>query len=215
MSTYNINIPVNKFFYSGLNLNNTGTVFATGLPSGLFFNNQKNTISGHTQYTGNFYSYIYYNNSPNIQSYQLAFNVYTPKNTGYLYAFGPGSVYQESHIPSEFSTTLVESIIAASGYNLASASQQVYIPVIEKSGQPPIPPVVIDIVNRNIPYSFVLKNNSSEDCISDFVFSSSITGNNPSGYLDNSLIFSYASGTIGSISTLAIVAESNEISPSN
>lgn len=205
MPNYIINIPVNKFFYTGLALApTTGTIVASGLPDGLAFNSDDNSITGAPNFTGIFNSYIF-ESGKSTGYIGLDFTVYPPTNTGFLYAFGSGVGYGENSVPKLFSDILVKQIVAGNGFDIAVATQNVYVP-------PPLVPVIVPpaplppvICKPRLPYSFVLTNNSTEDCIEDFTFISTLTGN-CFGYLDSNLAFGYISGTAGATSIASIVA---------
>ena len=207
---YNINIPVNKFFYTGLLLApTTGTIIASGLPSGLSFNRNNNYIVGAPNFTGIFNSYIFESGGSGYTG--LNFTINPPDNTGYPYALGPGLGYGENSIPLDpldFSSTAVGQVLAGNGFSIAVADQYVYVP-------PAGPPVsalapVVPQCSAYFPYVFTLSNRSSEDCINDFTMTSTVTGN-CSGYLDNSLSFGYMGGTAGTTSMGSIVTSGYQL----
>jgi hypothetical protein len=201
---YNIDIPVNKFFYTGISLQGiTGTVVASGLPDGLSFNRNNNSIIGAPDYTGIFNSYIF--ESGKTTGYiGLDFTVYPPTNTGFLYAFGSGVGYGENSVPVIFSDTMVKQVVAEDGFDIAVATQNVYVPPVVPVIVPPAPVPTL-ICQPRFPYSFVLTNNSTEDCIEDFTFISTLTGN-CYGYLDSNLAFGYTNGTPGTTSVASVIA---------
>jgi hypothetical protein len=208
---YNISIPVNKFFYTGLSLQGlTGTIIASGLPDGLSFNRSNNSIIGAPNFTGIFDSYIF-ESGKSTGYIGLDFTINSPTNTGFLYAFGSGVGYGENSVPTIFSDTVVKQVVAGNGFDIAVATQNVYVP-------PPVVPIIVPpapvpppICQPYLPYTFVLKNNSAVDCIDDFTFISTLTGN-CSGYLDSNLAFGYISGTPGTTSVASIVASGYSIS---
>lgn len=204
-TNFNFNLLTNNFFYHKFDLSSlTGTILTSGIPDGLNFNYFDSAIYGASQYVGNFNGYIY---QSGISTGQLSinFNISAPKNTGYLYAYGPGAGYGDNSVPNQFIHTIVGQLYAGDTYNLAVADQSVYIPPVIV---PPIvvpPPTPASVLLNASPYSFIIKNNSTEDCINDFTFSSTLTGNY-SGYLDNSLSFGYIGGTPGAESVASVVA---------
>ena len=201
---YAFSMLVNNFFYQPLQLpsNFTGTILQSGFPSGLYFDVNKKSILGASIFTGSFHSYIY--PSGTFTGYiGFDFTVYPPTNAGYLYAFGSGIGYQENIVPNIFLNTKVLQIAATDTYNLATAQQTVYIDPPAPVVIPPIKPPAV--ITNSSPYTFIIRNNSNEDCIDDFTFVSTITGNF-SGYLDNNFGFGYKSGSPGATSVAAVIS---------
>jgi hypothetical protein len=209
-TAYSFEVITNNFFYQNFPVSGLGSqVSASGLPDGLYFNNADKSIYGSSDSIGNFKSYILNTGLPSGYI-GINFNIVPPKNTGYLYAFGPGLGYGENAIPTKFSKFVYTEILAKNKYNLAISSQTAYVPPPPVVVVPPPVPVTPSTLLNTTPYSFIITNNSREDCIDDFTFISTITGNY-SGYLDNSLSFGYEGGSPGASSVASIVTSGYEM----
>jgi hypothetical protein len=208
-SGYNINIEVNKFFEQRLLLANTGIIYISTLPSGVVFNKYTNYIYGSALQTGRFVTNIYQQGSNNVPYATINFNIKEVTNTGYMYCFGPGFGYAENGLPVEFQNTIVNNILCTNKYNIAiSPLLSFYNSPLNTGGAN-----ISTSTSKNEaekPYSFILKNNSNRDCIENFIFSSTLTGNF-SGYLDNDFYFNYEGGTPGTMSQAAVLFNSEFI----
>ena len=201
--TYDFNMTVGEFFYNQLYMTGNGALIINNLPSGLSFDSSNNSIVGAPVNIGNYSSRIARSGDP-YENININFTINPPVNTGYLYAFGPGVGYGENSVPRSFSTELIKQVAAGGGFNLAVAVKYIYVaPKVVPPAPVPTPTPIVQC-KTNFPYTFILTNRSIEDCISDFTFTSTITGN-CGGYLDNSLGFGYMGGTAGATAMSAII----------
>jgi len=208
--SYNFNLKTNNFFYNQFDLRSlTGTILTTGIPEGLNFDVNSSSIYGASRYFGNFNSYIF-QSGISTGTIGINFSISYPTNTGYLYTFGNDFGYNESYVPIGFNSTIIDQIFAASTYNLSTADQYAYVETI--TYVPPVipPPAASPLLSNTNPYTFIIKNNSQEDCINDFNFTSTLTGNF-SGYLDNNFGFVYEGGTPGTVAKSAVITSGYSI----
>jgi alpha-tubulin suppressor-like RCC1 family protein len=236
ISDYQLNLEVNNFLYTGLNIPFVDVpLVPSGFPSGLIFESGSQTISGSTYYTGNFTGYIYYtrtgfyyqpliyfsgstgsnyNQSTDSGVYSISFNILPPKNLGYIYSFGADNAYSKSSVPVDFQSLKVKSASLSNDYSLVVQAITGYVPPFVPTPIPtptPTPTGGIPICSSGGAYLFVIKNKSNKDCIDNFTLVSTKTGS-CLGYLENNLSFVYSSGTLGASCVSAMVCSGFAIS---